>query len=125
MGYVLEENILRPAEISILQRRGLHNKFLNSKARTELSEGGIESYLDETDHAYFRSLRDQLFGIEEIDNTLVYEEMQIQTALENAWEGGGRVASEAASRGCAPRRRDAPGARGDVSRGRKRGGRGE
>ena len=31
LSYATEQNILRPAELAILQRRGLHNKFLNSK----------------------------------------------------------------------------------------------
>ena len=88
--------ILRPAEMSLMQKNGLRNKFLHHDDIADLKKGGINSYEDETDGAYFRSLRDQLFGLEKKDvgEAQTFEEIKIRTALEEAWENGGHDSAE-------------------------------
>ena len=96
LQYLKDQGILSTPELTILQRRGIKNNFINQKSYDLLEEAGVHIYEDETDGDFFRSKRDQLFGLEQIDpnEAFVTEEMLIQTALENEFSQNGRVAAE-------------------------------
>ena len=91
--HLLSKKIVSSQELTLLQKKKPTERFLNKQNRKALTDSKQPVYEDETDGEYFRSLRDQLFGIEKrnANEAFVFEELKIQSELDKAFKTGGKT----------------------------------